>query len=71
MKIKFKHHRKKKDSDTFGESPLCLPFQVANFCPKGSNCDHNHRVRKNLLLDAKMESKVFQIDKIVDSTSLH
>ena len=72
MKIKFKHHAKKPGSDTFAETPLCLPFQVAGICENGLNCELNHRSRKRMLEsnDATMKKKVLLIDKIVDSTSL-
>ena len=63
--IKFKHHRKEQNQD-FGQSSLCLPYQVAGCCPFGMYCKNNHRSRAGLLRSHKDDDKVMKDLKKTD-----
>ena len=63
--IKFKHHNRNQNQD-WGQSSLCLPYQVAGFCPFGIYCKDNHRFRAGLLRSHKDDDKVMKDLKKTD-----
>ena len=50
-KIKFNHHATKDGScdRDFAQSSICLPFQVAGYCPRGTHSTENHHSRAAML----------------------
>ena len=66
-KIKFPHHATKdgsRDRD-FAQSSICLPFQVAGYCPLGTYCTENHRSR-SAMLRKKQGVNVEEVKKKID-----
>ena len=71
-KIKFDHHATKDGSRdrAFVQSSICLPFQVAGYCSRGTHCTDNHRSRAAMLRKKhganaeEVKTKVDQLDAL-------
>ena len=70
-KIKFDHHATKDGSRdrAFVQSSICLPFQVAGYCPRGTHCTDNHRSRTAMLRKKgahaeEVKKKIDQLDAL-------